>query len=43
MDKKSPPVMDRSVPEWLLKNPKFIEQLKKEKESRESKEKQQKE
>jgi len=29
------PFMDKSVPEWLLKNPKFIEQVKKEKEQRE--------
>lgn len=29
------PVMDKSVPEWLLKNPQFMEQLKKEKEQRE--------
>ena len=34
------PVMNKSVPIWLLKNPQFIEQLKKEKEQRELKEKQ---
>ena len=33
------PVMNKSVPIWLLKNPKFIEQLKKEKEQRKQKEK----
>jgi hypothetical protein len=30
--------MHKSVPEWLLKNPQFIEQVKKEKEQREQKE-----
>lgn len=34
------PFMDKSVPEWLLKNPTFMEQLKKQKEQRELKEKQ---
>jgi len=33
------PFMDKSVPEWLLKNPKFMEQVKKEKEQRNLKEK----
>jgi len=33
------PFMDKSVPEWLLKNPQFMEQVKKEKEQRELKEK----
>lgn len=32
------PYMHKSVPEWLLKNPQFIEQVKKEKEQREQKE-----
>ena len=32
------PYMHKSVPEWLLKNPQFMEQLKKEKEQREQKE-----
>lgn len=32
------PFMDKSVPEWLLKNPQFMEQVKKEKEQRELKE-----
>lgn len=34
------PFMDKSVPAWLLKNPKFMEQVKKEKEQRNLKEKQ---
>ena len=34
------PFMNKSVPIWLLKNPQFMEQLKKEKEQRELKEKQ---
>jgi len=33
------PSMDKLVPEWLLKNPKFMEQVKKEKEQRNLKEK----
>ena len=34
------PFMDKSVPAWLLKNPQFMEQLKKQKEERILKEKQ---
>jgi hypothetical protein len=37
------PFMDKSVPEWLLKNPTFMEQLKKQKEQRILKEKLEKE
>lgn len=37
------PFMNKSVPEWLLKNPKFMEQVKKEKEQRELKEKEKQE
>lgn len=33
------PFMDKSVPAWLLNNPKFMEQVKKEKEQRNLKEK----
>lgn len=31
------PYMHKSVPEWLLKNPKFMEQVKKEKEQNDKK------
>ena len=33
------PFMDKSIPIWLLKNPKFMEQLKREKEQKILKEK----
>ena len=29
------PFMDKSIPEWLLKNPQFMEQLKREKQLKE--------